>query len=242
MTPRVTAILVTLLLAASLCNCGKQQVNTHMVILIDVSDSIEPAAEEQAFAAVDRLIAERHRGDKIAIIPITGDAEAETSGRVIRFEVPKVRQAYDNDLRQFRNKLKKSLNELKASALANPGAHTDILGAITLAQQEFKFNTGGHTKSLIILSDFLQDDTQLNFLKDKRLATKAAAQDMAMQLAKAREVDLRGMPVYLGLLRSKDYKKLDRGRRDAVQKFWLEYFVASGAETQWVIDGTGLFQ
>jgi len=241
MTTRVSAILLTLLLAANLCNCGKQQVSTQqIVILIDVSDSIEPAAQEQTFAAIDRLIAERHRGDKVTVIPITGDAEAETSGRVIRFDVPTVRQAYDNDLRQFRNKLKKSLNELKASALASPGAHTDILGAVTLAQQEFKFNAGRRKKTLMILSDFLQDDTQLNFLKDKRLATKAGARELAMQFARVNEIDLRGMPVYLGLLRSKDYKGLSRSRRDAIQEFWKEYFNSCGGKASLATDGTGL--
>ena len=65
--------------------------------------------------AIDSVIAHRQRGDRIAVIPITGDAQAESSGRVIRFEVPIVRQAYDNDLRQFRNKLKRSLEEFKAA-------------------------------------------------------------------------------------------------------------------------------
>src|SRR5882757_9481040 len=138
---RITPFGVTLLLVVGLFGCGKQAVvgSQQLVILIDVSDSIEPAAEEQAFSAIDRVIAQRQRGDRIAVIPITGDAQAESSGRVIRFEVPTVRQAYDNDLRNFRNNLKRSLEEFKAAAMASPGSRTDILGAVALAQQEFKF-------------------------------------------------------------------------------------------------------
>lgn len=238
---RLSALISTVLLAAGLLGCGKQTaIPQQTVILIDVSDSIEPAAEEQAFTAIDRLFAQCHRGDKIAVIPITGDAYTETSGRVIRFDVPIARQAYDNDLREFRNKLKKSLNELKTESMANPGAHTDILGAVTLAQQEFRFYRDSSKKSLVILSDFLQDDAELNFLKDKRLARKAAAQELAIQSAKSNQLDFRSVPVYLGLLRSKDYKGISRSRRDAIQQFWVEYFGSLGGKAIFATDGTAV--
>lgn len=239
---RIATFGMVLLLVACLFGCGKQSVvgSQQLVILIDVSDSIEPAAEEQAFGAIDRVIAQRQRGDRIAVIPITGDAQAESSGRVIRFEVPTVRQAYDNDLRDFRNKLKRSLEEFKAAAMANPGAKTDILGAVALAEQEFKFRAGSSKKSLVILSDFIQDDSELNFLKDVRLASKAAAKEFAMQSAKATALDLRGVPIFLGLLRSKDYKGMQRNRREAIQEFWIEYFSSSGAKADLAVDGSGL--
>jgi hypothetical protein len=239
---RISTFGATLLLVAGLFGCGKQTVvgPEQLVILIDVSDSIEPAAEEQAFSAIDRVIAQRQRGDRITVIPITGDAQAESSGRVIRFEVPTVRQAYDNDLRDFRNKLKRSLEEFKAAAMASPGSRTDILGAVALAQQEFKFRAGSSKKSLVILSDFIQDDSELNFLRDTRLASKAIAKEFAMQSAKAAAIDLRGVPIYLGLLRSKDYKGVVRNRREAIQQFWVEYFNSSGAKADLAVDGTGL--
>jgi hypothetical protein len=239
---RISTFGVTLLLVAGLFGCGKQTVvgPQQLVILIDVSDSIEPAAEEQAFSAIDRVIAQRQRGDRIAVIPITGDAQAESSGRVIRFEVPTIRQAYDNDLRDFRNKLKRSLEEFKAAAMAKPGSKTDILGAVALAQQEFKFHAGSSKKSLVILSDFIQDDSELNFLRDARLASKTVAGEFAMQSAKATAIDLRGVTVYLGLLRSKDYKRLRRSRREAIQGFWVQYFCMSGAHTRYASDGIGL--
>jgi hypothetical protein len=241
---RISTFGVTLLLVAGLFGCGKQTVvgPQQLVILIDVSDSIEPAAEEQAFAAIDRVIAQRQRGDRITVIPINGDAQAESSGRVIRFEVPTVRQAYDNDLRNFRNNLKRSLEEFKAAALASPGAKTDILGAVALAHQEFKFHAGSSKKSLVILSDFIQDDSELNFLKDIRLANKVVAKEFAMQSAKATAIDLRGVLVFLGLLRSKDYKSVGRNRREAIQQFWIEYFNSSGAQPNFATDGTGLLE
>jgi hypothetical protein len=238
---RASLFIATLLLAAGLLGCGRQTASSQqIVILIDVSDSIESAAEQEAFVAVDRLVAQLQRGDKIAIIPITGDAQAETSGRVIRFDVPTERQAYDNDLRQFRNKLKTALTELEAKAMANPGEHTDILGTVVLAQQESKFNARASRRSLVILSDFIQDDAELSFLKDRRLANKTAAREFAMQSAKNSQLDFRGAPIYLGLLRSKDYRNLVRSRREAIQEFWIDYFNSCGGQTVFATDGTGL--
>lgn len=236
----VRALAQTVLLAAILAGCGKQTTGSHLlVILIDVSESIEHTAEEQAFTAIDQVIADQKRGDEIAVIPITGDAQADTSGCVLRFKVPTVRQAYDNDLREFRKKLKSSLSELKAEAMASPGRNTDILGSLVLAEQEFKMSAETR-KSLVILSDFLQDDAQLDFLKDKRLANRVAARELAIQTAKSSSGVLRGMKVYMGMLRSKGYKGIGRRRRDAIQEFWTEYFSSSGAQATFATDGTGL--
>src|SRR5437660_1535786 len=101
---------------------SKQKERRHIVILPDVSGSIEPSALEQAFKAIDELSGSLRRGDKIAIIPILGDAEAEASGRIIRFEMPMNRQAYDSDLRDFRVKLRSALQQMEARADAHPGA------------------------------------------------------------------------------------------------------------------------
>lgn len=238
---RILIFVAILMFAASLISCGKPiHTPEQLVILIDVSASIEAEAEGQAFAAIDTLIAHRQRGDRITVIPITGDAQADTPGRVLRFEVPTVRQAYDNDLRQFRNNVKKSLEGPRAHAVANPDANTDILGAVVLAQQEFTFRAGNARKTLIILSDFIQDDSELHFLGERRLLNRAVAKQFALTLSGARDSDFRETVVYLGLLRSKDYKRLSRARRDAIQSFWVEYFHDCNGRASFMSDGSSL--
>ena len=91
----------------------------------------------------------------------------------------------------------------------------------------------------MILSDFIQDDSELKFLKDKRLARKLLPKHFAMQSAKAKGIDLHGIPVYLGMLRSKDYKATTKNRREAIQEFWVQYFNSSGAKATYVADGVG---
>jgi hypothetical protein len=197
-------------------------------------------AEEKAFKAIDELISHLRRGDKVTIIPILGDAQAEASGRIIRFEVPTERQAYDVDLRDFRLRLKVSLGEMEASAIAHPGTKTDILGSIALAEQEFLSATDQSKRLLVVLSDFIQEDREVDFRRDKSMASRAAAKGFATQTAKISALDLKGMHVYLGGLQSNEYTDLGRSRREAIEEFWIRYFLSSGAHPRFVTDGPGL--
>src|SRR5689334_17323282 len=116
------------LLLAALFGCSKQQERRHIVILPDVSGSINQQSIEQMFKMIDDVAHSLHRGDKLTIIPILADADAETSGRIMRFEVPTNRHAYDSDLQEFHSKFKAILQSMKDGAVAHPGSKTDILG------------------------------------------------------------------------------------------------------------------
>jgi hypothetical protein len=73
-------------------------------VTVDVLDtilSITPRAEHAAETALLDQIALFGPGDGLILIPITGDAENDAGGRILRLVVPIERQAYDNDLRQF---------------------------------------------------------------------------------------------------------------------------------------------
>src|SRR6478752_2207631 len=122
---KIKKTLIVLMLAGALLGCGKREPR-HIVILPDVSGSIDRESLEQAFKAIDELAGHLQRGDRLTIIPILGDAAAEASGNILRFEVPPNRQAYDTDLRTFRSKLNASLKEMQTNAMAHPGAKTDI--------------------------------------------------------------------------------------------------------------------
>jgi hypothetical protein len=240
MKPKGT--LLVSLLATVLLGCGKQPLQRDFVLLPDVSASIEPKAEEEVFKAIDDLVSHLNRGDRITIIPILGDAQAEASGRILRFEVPTNRQAYDSDLRHFAAKLRDSLEELKSSAMKHPGTKTDILGSISLAEQEFQSDSGFRKGLLVVLSDFIQEDNEINFMRDRRLDSQPAAKEFAWQIARRDGLDLKGMPVYLGLLRSREYAGLSRSRRAAIQAFWISYLKSLGGKPRFVTDGPGLLK
>ena len=233
------SVLIALVLAVALLGCGKQQPR-HIVILPDVSGSIDRSAEEKAFKAIDELISHLRRGDKVTIIPILGDAQAEASGRIIRFEVPTNRQAYDTDLRHFTTNVRNSLEELKSSATKHPGTKTDILGSISLAGQEFQSDSRSTKGLLVILSDFIQETNEIDFRKDRRLESRSAAKEFAGKMTQSDGLDFRGMKVYLGLLRSGEYGGLNSSRRAAIQAFWVSYFKFLGSKPRLATDGPGL--
>jgi len=234
-------IFITAVLAVALLGCGKRKPR-HIVIMPDVSGSIDRESLEQAFKAVDELAGQLQRGDKLTIIPILGDAEAEASGKIMRFEVPASRQAYDKDLRDFRSKLNASLTEMRANAIARPGSKTDILGAVALAEQEFNLNTDHSTKLLAILSDFIEEDRQFDFRTDNAISGVGSVQKFATQQAQMENIKLEKIEVYLGLLKSSEFAALERSRRNAIKGFWIQYFNHTGAHPRFFDDGPGLLR
>jgi hypothetical protein len=238
---KIKKLLIVSVLAVALLGCGKHEPQ-HIVILPDVSGSIDRESLEQAFKAIDELAGHLDRGDNIAIIPILGDAQAEGSGRILRFEVPTSRQAYDADMQVLRRNLATALTAMQRNATTHPGSKTDILGSVGLAEQEFRLDRNQSKRLLIILSDFLQEDTEINFKKDMRLRAPASAASFSQQVATNSALDLRGINIYLGLLRGDEYPRLERGRRAAVKAFWLTYFKSLGGVPEFSIDGPGLLR
>jgi hypothetical protein len=238
---KIKKILIMIVLAVTLLGCGKREPR-HIVIMPDVSGSIERESLQKAFKAIDELASHLQRGDKLIVIPILGDAEAEASGRILRFEVPANRQAYDTDLRNFRHKLSLALAEMDAHAATHPGSKTDILGSVELAEQEFKLGTGQSKRLLVVLSDFIQDDSKFDFRLDSHLKDQTDVQSFAHAEVKSTGIRLKAVPVYLGLLRSREYGALDLRRRAAIQTFWIHYFIAAGAQPEFVFDGLRLLE
>ena len=233
--------LAPLVLAVALFGCGKQQPR-HIILMPDVSGSIDRDSLKQAFVEIDELASHLRRGDKVTIVPILGDAQAEASGRIIRFIVPTNRQAYESDLRKFALTLRTALEELKFSAMKAPGARTDILGSISLAEQEIRPDFGTTKEIVVILSDFIQDDGEVEFVRDRRLDDRAAAEEFARQMAKKDKLDFGGIPVYLGVLKSREFTGCSRNRRSAILGFWISYFTSLHAAPQYATDGLGLLK
>lgn len=238
---KIKEVLIVSVLAVVLLGCGKRQPR-YFVIMPDISGSIDRESLDQAFKAIDELSGHLQRGDRLTIIPILGDAEAEASGRILRFEVPANRQAYDTDLRDFRSKLNSSLKEIRANAIARPGSKTDILGAIALAEQEFNLHTDRSTKLLMILSDFIQEDQQLNFRTDNAFSSAAPVQKFATRQARIGNIRLEGVEVHLGLLKSSEFAAMGKSRRNAIKTFWIQYFKDTGAHSRFFDDGPSLLK
>jgi hypothetical protein len=180
MTPtnivRFTAVITLLLLSA----CSHRAL-VATVIVIDTSASITLRAERAALGAVGDQISHLGRGDRLILIIITGDAQNDAGGRILRLSAPTQRENYDSDLRRFREQAKKEFTAWAASL--NPHqTRTDILGALDAARQELEILPKNSTRRLIVVSDFLEDDGRDNFVSDNSLAKSAHVRELAGRL------------------------------------------------------------
>jgi hypothetical protein len=208
------------------------------VVIIDTSLSITPRALRSAFDAVQNQIATLQRGDRLILIPITGDALNDTQGRILRLTAPTCREAYDADMRRFAVQSKKQFAEWAAS-LTPHQKRTDILGTLDIVRQEFAAIPKG-TGRLVIVSDFLEDDSSYNFVTSPKFTTVGHANGFAFVLRAERHFSLWGVPICLGRLESTDFAALSPERREAIQAFWMEYLAEKDRAPELHFDGTGM--
>lgn len=234
---------ITLVCALLLVGCNRAKNRTlALVFIIDMTASTDAEGRAKAFTAVRSWFEQKRlrRGDKVTVIPITGDAWTESQGRIVRFRLSETREAYDGDLRRLGEEVFNSLERMEKEAAENPYKFSDILGAVQLGAEELEKESEHTQKVLIVLSDFVQDDAQAKFKTASYLADKKTAQDYAKKIATSQPQSFKDDLIYLGLLRSTELKSLSPVRRDALQAFWAEYFRQRGArEVTMVTDGPG---
>lgn len=212
---------------------------TATVELIDTSLSVGPRAEQSALAAVRGQISRLGRGDTLILIPITGDAENDAGGRILRMQAPTTREPYDAGLRRFHKHALKQFAVWVTSMHAQPN-RTDILGALDVARQELASVPNGSIRRLVVVSDFLEDDGQYNFVFEPALRSAFRAARFASRLRTVHSFVLQGSAICLGRLASLDFARLSPERKEAVDAFWRAYLAVGGRTPDIEIDGIGM--
>jgi|HubBroStandDraft_1064217.scaffolds.fasta_scaffold140369_1 hypothetical protein len=211
------------------------------VEVIDTSLSITPRAEKAVLDAVREQIRRMHRGDRLIVIPITGDAQNDAGGRILRLSAPSEREAYDSDLRRFQEQAGKQFSVWVASLDAHP-SRTDILGALDAARQELELLSGEGNRKLVVASDFLEDDGTYRFVSAESLKNQARAREVAARLRKQHGFELSDVTLCLGRLESSDFRALTAQRKEAVNTFWEAYFAEGTRQVSLQVDGLGLLE
>ncbi len=233
-TGRYVAITLLFLLAGCF-----HHVPQATVEVIDTSLSITPRAEKAALDAVGDQIMRMGRGDRLILIPITGDAQNDAGGRILRLSAPTERETYDTDLRRFQEQSQKQFAAWAAS-LDKHQSRTDILGALDAARQEFAVLPSVSNRKLIVVSDFIEDDGTYNFVSAGSLANPARAHQLAARLREEHSFTMQGVSPCLGRLESSDFAPLAAQRKEAIRAFWAAYFAAGSQPTEIQFDGTGI--
>jgi hypothetical protein len=215
----LSVLSLTALVLLSGCQTAKRP-PLELIIVPDISASIDGESERQMFAAIKDAATHLHRGDTLTIIPITGDADAELQGRILRYELPPVkkREAYDADIRKISVKVGDDLARLEKEAVIHPSLHTDIVGTTRAALKSF--SSAPSDKRLIILSDFIQDDEQYCFTSDRRLSEPRSAAELAGKIKREIGGNALSVAVAMGRLRSAEFGRLPPNRRRAIDAFW----------------------
>jgi len=225
-----------LLFLATACS---QRAPVVTVEVIDTSMSITPRAEHSAQTAVGTQISRMGRGDRLILIPITGDAQNDAGGRILRLSAPTEREPYDTEIHRFQAEAQKKFAAWSASIDPHQTT-TDILGTLDIARQELVEIPKGSKQRLIIVSDFLEDEPSYRFVSAPQLVNEARATALASILRREREFSLPGVPICLGRLESSDFAPLSPQRKDAVQAFWSVYLTDKNRLPELHFDGTGM--
>ncbi|HEU4710283.1 MAG TPA: hypothetical protein VFS76_01900 [Pyrinomonadaceae bacterium] len=238
----VGAVLVIVILVSICISCGPERQRLAVAFVIDLTGSIDQEATQEALASLNPLFEKKRlqRGDSLYVIPITGDTLTESQGHILRFHLSEKREVYDSDLQELAKEVKDRVAEMRTAAMANPYKHSDILGAAGLAAEELSLEKGNVSKKIVILSDFIQDDSRYNFNTHADLASESSAAELAKRLTEKSKKPFENTELFLGILRSKDLRKMNYGKRVGLQSFWQHYFELSGARSlSWATDGPG---
>jgi hypothetical protein len=235
MTTRDNLILLTIAILLLFVGCG-HRTPQMTVEVIDTSMSITPRAEKAALSAIEMQIDRMQRGDRLVLIPITGEAANDAGGRILRLSAPTTRESYDTDLRRLREQAKKQLAAWAAS-LDPHQLRTDILGTLDAARQELVLSPQGSSRRLIVVTDFLEDDGTYRFVTDGSVLTPARASALAARLRTQRGFQVPGVQLRLGRLESTDFAPLSAQRKQAIDAFWEAYFAEDGKSVEIQFDG-----
>lgn len=229
----------TVVLALALTEfCSSIPSGRDIVMLTDMSAGVTAEARGSIIGLIEGVATGLHRGDTFTVIPIRGDAFADTPERIIRFGLSVERQPFDADRELMLAEVSSAATELLLMAQDDPSQHTDVLGSFLLAAEELGPRTLKGRQALIVcLSDAIQDDARFDFKNDSRLGDEAQARLVGADIARAGL--LANVQVFLGSVMSTDLKRLPRARRDAVRAFWHEWLEQQGAALTWSSDGVG---
>jgi hypothetical protein len=216
------ALAVVLIMTAVSYGCGDKPKTT--VVLIDATLSIDAAEYERCRHELERLTQRLGRGDRLVLVPITGEPLELLGHRIVNIEIPKERVPYDTNLKKARVEAARRIAQFLAELPTIQASQTNIIAALRATADQFRSATKAQ---LLCLSDMVEANGDLWFTTAPELTSVKTAEALAERVA--RKNMLTGVDVRIGILKSSDLEKMNSTRRDAVMAFWQRYFNASGA-------------
>jgi len=205
-----------------------------VVALFDVSGSTKGAAiRERYVRELGKVIAVLHGGERVVGDRITENSLVSSSFP-IDCTLP-ASEALGNPL-LFQGRLRKAVASLRSDAgeairTMAPAPHTDIFNALFNAQKVFhsERNRGARRKALVMLSDMVEQ-TPRRDLTGMTLTPRDAERVIAEDRAAGRLPDLKGVVVWVAGAGVTTDRILPDAKLLRIQRFWVAYFRACGAD------------
>lgn len=220
MKRRMLTLMLTMVMTLS--GCWQDHPRT-VVVLVDATKSIDLAEYGRCRVELKRLTQRLGRGDRLVLVPITGEPQELLGHRILHVEIPAERLPYDSNVTRAKVEAEKQIEQFLNGLSEIQAKQTDIIGALRATADEFR----GEGSEIIILSDMVEDDSVIRFPSAPEMAASKSAEVLAEQMAR-REM-FKGVEVKIGILKSFDLEHMPQQRRDAIEAFWRRYFIASGA-------------
>ena len=216
---------------ALLSACGESSKNpsSATMVLFDLSKSTSGKTVRNNYYDILQTIIDNTHG-QFAVNIIDADPLAH-SGLPINeyfpsYSVTSNRLTYDAQRKEMiKNALRKGKHVLAYRA---PRSGTAILDSLTLAQNYFNSYPSVKSRYLVILSDMVEVSGRDKFTQ-RSLLPKYVARFLRKEKRDGELPDLRGVTVYLVGAGVKVGSDLPSKAIQEVEKFWLRYFAASGA-------------
>lgn len=218
-------------------SCGARK--TAYIFVPDLTESVSAEAKAKCFETIKARAKRLKRGDSLTVIPLSADAQIETSGKVLHLEVGEKRELADADLDEFSARAERLLDEMQRGAKSYQ--QSDVLGALRVVREEIAMIDPKKKRVIVaVLSDMIHSTKEIRFEADARFANAETARKYAADSVGNPNEAFGSSEIYLGFLESSDARKMPNERREAVRQFWQEYFNRSGAtRVQLATDGTG---
>ena len=134
----------------------------------------------------------------------------------------------------FRKKADAEIAAVEDWAKQNRAKRTDIFGSLEVAERELGQEASVLT-TLVVLSDFLEDDGETDFRLEPALSSNEHATDYARQVRRKLGAAVLISNVSTVQLRSKDASNMSPARLRAIESFWKELLEPRGNNTSNVL-------
>ncbi|MGO9642360.1 MAG: hypothetical protein ACLP1Y_13775 [Candidatus Acidiferrales bacterium] len=202
----------------------------NLVVMVDLTQSVAVKAHDDTtesgknLQAVTRLLAQVPAGAHVTVLAITGNSFAQPY-ILLSADVPADEGYFKEKLagarRQFVSNWQKRIKHLQVCF-----SHTDILGALLLADQIFHEKSNGWRNVLVIFSDMRQETADLDLETPATFDAEAAIVKTEKKLLIAHLVTVE---VYvLGV----DNAGKPLAYWNRLREYWIEYFKKAGAHVE----------